>query len=87
MSSSIILKIDLGQQSNVFNCDDKTITAKNTTDVGLIVNRYDINSPIYLARKPDNNIINVKLFDNDTGLLTAIKYDYVIQLFLEKISI
>jgi hypothetical protein len=82
--SSLYLKIDLGQ-STVFTTNQNYTQAENSYIVGELNKRFDLNNPIFLRCLPTNNVIKVSIFDKTTNLINISKFEYVIQLFLEKI--
>jgi hypothetical protein len=83
--SSLYLKIDLGQ-STVFTTDKNYTQATNSYIVGELNKRFDLNNAIFLRSVPTNNLIKVSVFDKLTNLINANNFEYVIQLFLEKIE-
>ena len=80
----LYLKLNLGQNT-VYELTNKT-EAKSSSVVGCLHRRYDMNNEIYLKRKPDDNTINVMIYDKATDLINTTRFTYVIQIFLEKIE-
>jgi hypothetical protein len=82
--ASLYLKIDLGQ-STVFTTNAIYTQAPNTNIVGELNKRFDLNNAIFLRSLPTNNVIKVSVYDKTSNLINTGSFEYVIQIFLEKI--
>jgi hypothetical protein len=83
--SNIILQVDLGQNLSLTTSPTQMI-APNTRALGRFCPRININQTMFLQNRPSNNIFNVKLIDNITNLVSTDDFEYVIQLYFEKIE-
>lgn len=81
---NIILHVDLGQNQSVTTSPTQMI-APNTQALGKFCPRININQTMFLQNRPSNNIFSVKLIDNITKLVSTEQFEYVIQLYFEKI--
>jgi hypothetical protein len=86
VSSSLYVNVDLGI-STVFTTSATQVRGQSTTTLGKFITAYDLNNEIYLKSRPCNNMINVKIMDNSTGVVNnGTKYEYVLQLFFERVT-
>jgi hypothetical protein len=71
----------------VINASRTQVQSQSTTTLGKFITTYDLNNEIYLKSRPCNNTVNVKIMDNNTGLVNnGVKYEYVLQLFFERVA-
>jgi hypothetical protein len=79
VSSSLYVNVDLGI-STVFTTSATQVRGQSTTTLGKFITAY-------LKSRPCNNMINVKIMDNSTGVVNnGTKYEYVLQLFFERVT-
>lgn len=83
--SSLYAKVDLGV-SSVISASRINIRGERSLTLGKFFNAYDLQNPIYLNNRPVNNTVSVKIIDNLTGNVNIDEYDYVLQLFFERVG-
>lgn len=82
MYMTLALSIDLGQTAN-YSVEKN---ASNSRIIGVINDcKKQVNPPIYLKSRPNNNSISVKILETN-GIVSTTTYDYVLNLHLEKIK-
>ena len=76
------VSIDLGQSADFITDPGLTISRTSRT---LGPSGLRSNAPFYLARRPNNNIFNVRILNADQTVSTVLS-EYVLSLHFEKIK-